>query len=332
MQTKFAIGCLVQWYEIEIIGEYIESLKQSLNYYNDDELIVDFTLNINQNLEQLDEKQISIEEIVNKFTDMMDDLEAPHNNNYGLRWRINEDLITIADYRRDFNTKYCNRADVLIWGESDSLLPKPIFEVLDNLHQRNINENVYKYFTFFGTCKMWDESWKPIEHTKFTDKPFIDNDYKNWWNHHYTMNLEELNKINEDVEDLDVRLVKPYKFNGCGLVFSSDIIKGGANIPESVFFIHEDTAFMNHVQLMFGDSVPQFIIKNILLVHNRHHSKKRMYVLNEGDGSLKERRRTNDWYKVAGKLSELNAYNFYKQTKLYGWNDVWKELDNNNVI
>ena len=51
MKTKFAIGCLVQWYEIEIIEEYIESLKQSLNYYNDDELIVDFTLNINQNLE-----------------------------------------------------------------------------------------------------------------------------------------------------------------------------------------------------------------------------------------------------------------------------------------
>ena len=64
----------------------------------------------------------------------------------------------------------------------------------------------------------------------------------------------------------------------------------------------------------------------MLLVHNRHHPKKRMYVLNEGDGSLKERRRTNDWYKVAGKLSELNAYNFHKQTKLYSWDDVWKEI------
>ena len=32
MKTKFAIGCLVQWYEIEMIGEYIESLKQSIDY------------------------------------------------------------------------------------------------------------------------------------------------------------------------------------------------------------------------------------------------------------------------------------------------------------
>ena len=30
MNNKFAIGCLVQWYEIEIVGEYIESLKQAL--------------------------------------------------------------------------------------------------------------------------------------------------------------------------------------------------------------------------------------------------------------------------------------------------------------
>ena len=28
-KTKFAIGCLVQWYEVDIIEEYIETLKAS---------------------------------------------------------------------------------------------------------------------------------------------------------------------------------------------------------------------------------------------------------------------------------------------------------------
>ena len=32
MKTKFAIGCLVQWYEIEIIEEYIDSLKDTIDY------------------------------------------------------------------------------------------------------------------------------------------------------------------------------------------------------------------------------------------------------------------------------------------------------------
>ena len=53
MKTKFGIGCLVQWYEIEIVNEYIESLKQALNHFNDNELLIDFTFNINQMLEKV---------------------------------------------------------------------------------------------------------------------------------------------------------------------------------------------------------------------------------------------------------------------------------------
>jgi hypothetical protein len=34
MKTKFAIGCLVQWYESEIIEFYIESLKDAVESYN----------------------------------------------------------------------------------------------------------------------------------------------------------------------------------------------------------------------------------------------------------------------------------------------------------
>lgn len=32
-KTKFAIGCLVQWYECDIIGEYIETLKEAIDEY-----------------------------------------------------------------------------------------------------------------------------------------------------------------------------------------------------------------------------------------------------------------------------------------------------------
>ena len=51
MKTKFAIGCLVQWYECDIIEEYVESLKDSINNY-DGEVIVDFTIVTNEDLEK----------------------------------------------------------------------------------------------------------------------------------------------------------------------------------------------------------------------------------------------------------------------------------------
>ena len=50
MKTKFAIGCLVQWYECDIIGEYVETLNEALSEY-DGEVLVDFWICSNQDLE-----------------------------------------------------------------------------------------------------------------------------------------------------------------------------------------------------------------------------------------------------------------------------------------
>ena len=50
-KTKFAIGCLVQWYECDIIEEYVETLKEAIDEYNG-EVIVDFRVITNENLER----------------------------------------------------------------------------------------------------------------------------------------------------------------------------------------------------------------------------------------------------------------------------------------
>ena len=318
LENKFAIGCLVQWYEIEIIEEYIDSLKQALNQIeNKENVIVDFKLVINQDLEKIND-ETTIDEIITRFEKMIDGFELD----------VTEELVTIAGYRRWFNDFYCDKVDVLMWGETDALLPKQTFEILDNLHN-GVKVNTPKYIGFFGTCKMWDESWKPIEHIDFTDKPFIDNDYDNWWSLKYTMNLNEMNQFNDKVQDLDVQIVSPHKFNGCGLIISSEIIKAGVNIPRSVFFVHEDTAFMMMTNKLLGD-IPQYVIKNVLLVHNRNHPKKRMYIKGEReDGTMNQKRRSNDWYVKANHMSEQNCYNLFNpRYKSFVWKDAFEETTN----
>ena len=319
LKNKFAIGCLVQWYEIKIIEEYIESVKSSLSEIdNKENIIIDFTFVTNQDLEKIDDEH-EINALRFKFQNMMQDFDTD------VEWRVTDELHTIADYRRDFNDKYCEKVDVLMWGESDALIPEQTFKILDMLHE-GVKEQTPKYVSFFGTCKMWDDSWTPIEHVDFTEKPFIENDYDNWWSLKYTMNIDEMNEINDKVDDIDVRTLSQYKFNGCGLVMSSDVIKSGVNIPRSVFFVHEDTAFLNNMVKMFNGSIPQYVIKNVLLVHNRNHPKKRMYVEGEReDGTMNEKRRSNDWYVKANKLCEHNAYNMFNQSKVFTWGDVFDE-------
>ena len=317
MKTKFAIGCLVQWYEVDIIGEYVDSLKEAINAY-DGEVAVDFVIVMDQELEKTSlnfEDWINLREKIKRIIDSM--------GVYHLE--IVSSLYTIADYRRDFNNNYCESVDVLMWGESDALIPKQTFNILDNLHQISLQNNNPKYLAFFGICKMWDDSWKILEHPDFTDKPFIENDYNNWWSLKYTMSKDEMNKINNKTEELEVLIAPQHKFNGCGLVISSEVIKSGVNIPHSVFFVHEDTAFMQMTNKILGN-IPQYIIKNILLVHNRNHPNKRMYIKDERkDGTMNEKRRSNDWYVKANKMSEQNCYNIFNPNyKSFTWKDVWK--------
>ena len=326
MKTKFAIGCLVQWYECDIIEEYVESLSDAIEAY-DGEVQVDFDIVLNEDLEKCISKATK-KECIEKITSILEPYMAdrPDWSDWNVNFSAN--LYTIADYRRDFNLAYCNSSDVLMWGESDALIPRQTFVILDNLHQMSLQNNNPKYLGFFGTCKMWDDTWKPLEHTDFTDKPFYEEpeDFTpdQWWSLRYTMSKDEMNAINEKVDEVDLRVLPQHKFNGCGLVISSEVIKSGVNIPKSVFFVHEDSAFMWMTNKVLGN-IPQYVIKNILLVHNRNHPNKRMYIDGEReDGTMNEKRRSNDWYVKANQMCEQNYHNLFNPNyKSFTWKDVW---------
>jgi len=339
--NKIAIGCLVQWYEIELVEEYLQSVKNAIDIIdNKRDVIIDLYFNADETLEKLDEDKIYMSSIRDKFNKILFDIFDYEDNDevgiisnkYDLRLSNigpSNKLYTIADYRRDFNDNYCDEADVLMWGETDSLIPRQTFQILDTMHT-SVKDKTPKYVSFFATCKMWDDSWKILEHPEFTDKPFIDMDRvdtENWWSLRYNMTIDEMNSFNDKVEELDIRSTTQLKFNGCGLVISSEVIRAGVNIPKSVFFVHEDTAFMNNLLVMFQGQLPQYIIKNVLLVHNRKHVNKRKYVKGEGEvtpGDIGGARLAHNWYDKANKLSEFNAHNFFKQTKMYTWEDVYE--------
>jgi len=315
MSTKFAIGALVQWYEIDILSEYLDTLLAAVDVYGKENVLIDITFSTNQDLEQLEEGK-SMLDILYDFYVQTNKLSA-----YQVNTSITEQLTTISDYRRKFNTDYCERVDVLVWGETDLLVPKEEFIILDQLHKAS---QTSKYIATFGICKMWDDSWKGLEHPEFTDKPFIENDYDNWWSVKYTMNKQEMYEINSRTEQPEVAILPQHKFNGCGLVIGSEVIKAGVNIPQSVFFVHEDTAFMLMVQRVLGN-IPQYSIQNILNVHNRNHPNKRRYVRGESGDTMNKRRRSNDWYVKANKYSEENCYNLFNPNyKSKTWKDVWK--------
>ena len=64
LNNKFAIGCLVQWYEVELIEEYISSLKSALKLLeNPINVTIDICWNMSQALEKIDTTKISFDEL-----------------------------------------------------------------------------------------------------------------------------------------------------------------------------------------------------------------------------------------------------------------------------
>lgn len=324
MNTKIAVGCLIQWYEIEIVDEYLNSLKSAIEMYkNDKNIILDFEVYIGTMLEKPTES-FTTEELGQKILSKIDNLQNRFPD-VTINKTLRKNLTTIADYRRDFNNLYSTIADVLVWGETDMLAPKELFYCIDNLN--NHPKTPSKYIATFAITKMWDNSWRVLEHPDVKYLPFIENDLKNWWSVRYTMSLEELHTFNDCVDSIDINNIDNLKFNGCGLIISSELIKAGANIPNSVFFVHEDTAFMNVCKKMFPN-LTQYHFSNILIAHNRKHPKKRSYIRGEENidktdtGAL---RSVHPWYKIANSMCEENSNNIFDiYYKSKTWEDVFK--------
>lgn len=350
---KISIGTIVQWYEIKLFPLYIESLNKAIEHaYNelgmDLRIYIDIKLAMNIDLEKpINNSDIS--DIYNEWLKITNTIESPNiqilagTMPYGLMSGMSTvvslEQCTVADYRRWFNSTYSKISDVLIWGETDMLAPKTMFTDIYQLHQYTSQESISCWIATFGSCKMWDVSWQRLEHAEFEGKQFIENDTENWWSLKYNMTLDEMNEINERNAEKSRELYVfpqniPRKFNGCGLVISSEIILQGMNIPENIFFVHEDTAFMNIINRQMSISTPitQFVFKNVLLVHNRKHPLKRTGILDEEsipDSDVGAKRKTHAWYPIANEMCWNNANNIGNTMWYsYSWRDVFEQIEN----
>ena len=68
VDTKIAIGCIVQWYEVEMYEEYLDSVINAINFVDDkSKVIVDVCFYLSQNLEQIDTSLMTMDKIKETF-------------------------------------------------------------------------------------------------------------------------------------------------------------------------------------------------------------------------------------------------------------------------
>jgi len=327
LNKKYIIGTHVMFYEVDMIHEFVKSLQQTIQEIaNPENITVDFEFNVSEVFEEIDTEQASKQQLIDKFNIAIAPLQQ---SGCKLVTKLHEGNTpkSMVDYRRDLNYFGCQDHDYVIWGESDCLVPKQMFIVLDNLAIAAEQQNIFNYVVTFAIRKMWDASWKILEHNDFTDLPYYgigEEPEKATQSPHsirYTMSLEEMNEINGKVEDLDIKIIDKPKFDGSCLIISSNLLKTGANIPPGFFGLAaEDTAFMYSCLRILGDNYRQFVIKNILKVHNRVHPHKRKYVKGNTDVEFNPRE-GNKKYETLRDLNNENLNRIFTNNKILSYKD-----------
>ena len=70
LKNKYAIGCHVMFYEIEMLDEYLNSIKRALEIVeNPKNVIVDMFFNISEFFESVDENQVTKKELIRRFNE-----------------------------------------------------------------------------------------------------------------------------------------------------------------------------------------------------------------------------------------------------------------------
>jgi len=233
---------------------------------------------------------------------------------------------TQTNYRREFNTKYCEKADYVIWGETDSLFPKEAIISLEQLTPVVRKQGLYRFIACFADRKLWDNSWDATVHPKFINHIYNDKDVDNINQAKSCMSIEQMNAINSEIEQIDIQTLNYPKIDGSCLVLTSDLIKCGVNIPPC--FIHNDDESLSMMaQKILGDKYLQIIFKNVLKVHARRHPNKRMYIDNENNPRGFCGKEKGDWWQVFKQMSQHNLNTLFHNTgKFYTYEDFKKNL------
>ena len=332
------------FYEIDMLDDLVQSiLNASESVENKQNITIDFLFNMSEYFEKIDTEQIEKDKLEVKFFDYLTRLR-----NFGLKVQFeiytDDKPLTMVDYRRDLNYNNCKKYDYIIWGESDAMVPKELFQSLEIIRDHANENNIHRYITTFAVRKMWDASWKLLEHPEFTDKPYYetkhpdgsrnDKAFEEPHSIRYTMSIDEMNAVNSKTDHLDIRVLNKPQFDGSILCISSDLIKNGVNIPHCIFgHLVDDTSMMYSCQQIMGDAYVQFVVKNILKVHNRMHPKKRLYAL-DMDRSRKltdvDNSGKGEWFHKMKELVHYNLNNFgSSQARFNTYKDFEKIMEDN---
>ncbi len=346
LKHRFSIGLLCQFYELEMLDEHIHSCVKMLEgIENKENVTFVFAFSTQEYLEKIDQEYFEekypipaeVSTYFNHEINLIDWLEVSFSeriekvlDNVKFQFKTNNsEFYNIAAFRRDFCWEWQDKADLILWGETDSLWPSQTLQILDQLHD-SVKGSTPKYIVNFADRRLWDNSFAPL-HPMFEDTPFMDDEewqFKSPASGKGYMAYDQMEEINDiPFEEIKIVSFSAPRFDGSCVGFSSDLLKSGITLPKALIHNSEDVSIGAIAKKLLGDQFVQYNVSNILHVHNRRHPKKRTGVLNEnnpnGKCTVEDK---GEWWKILENSSKFNYSNLFEQQSFIKMEEVMEKI------
>lgn len=355
LNNTFVIGTLIQFYELEMLDEHIHSCVKMLEgIENKENVTFVFCFSTQEYLEKIDWEYFKerYPAIFNKnwvdpesaMKSVCFNIVESHGFNcrkktgqkINIEFKPNADeFYNIAAFRRDFCWEWQDKADIIMWGECDSLWPSQTLQILDQLHDA-VKSSTPKYIVNFADRRLWDNSFAPL-HPMFEKVPFQEDEgwqYNSPASGKGYMKWEKMELINNiPFEDIKIVSFNEPRFDGSCVGFSSDLLKSGVTLPKALILHSEDVSIGKIAKKLLGDQFVQYNVSNILHVHNRRHPRKRLGVLNEynsnGKCTVEDK---GEWWKILEDSSKFNYNNLFTQQPFIKVEEVMDKIKAIKII
>jgi len=258
---KHMVTLHIMWYESEMIRECFDSLMAA---EENAQWPVEYSICFN--LQTYLESPIEGTPHNMVIDHFMHPIFKQKNKPYVYIMGNDSPFYNIGDWRRDIVNE---DEGYTIWAETDSLMPKQYFPILEMIHDSQQFKT--PHCVSFASRKCWDETWRVVEHPEFHQYAPNVNNGRNAptpFNFHDYITQEQLDAFNENLPARVMELPTP-KIDGSLLALTADMPQ---LVPDDLHFTREDFCVQRVMEYL---KIPQLHVYTILKGHNYEHPKKR---------------------------------------------------------
>lgn len=270
MNTHIIIHVLP--FEIDRFEHQMFELKKNAAYLSDDdEFVIDATLNLNDLLVDWNKSKIGKQYFIDRFNSLKDIADKATKRNFIFEISENNECLGVDDKRRTSIRKYAKYCDNFLYLDNDMFYPNTTLKYMIDAAKTIKN----KYYILSPQLpKLWEPSWDILVNDSYKNLNFEDSTCNK-----YT--TDQFDIFTSDYGEMAVVPIDTFKMGGGWFNIISSNLLAYTDIPDSFGpYGLDDTFVIDACKIMksMNVDVQQYVLKNLVVTQSYQYELHKLYL------------------------------------------------------